>query len=168
MTMQVPAPEAPGVVQAERDMAIRRGGGMDDTRPLIAYDELRELQESGQGVRLRRYGVVMRAPDRAGSPGVGAVVAMPAEKFQKWIGQGYRPTEGVEDHDLHPFPEPPPPRQWLPSMVEDAMALGEPIPEEMAPVGYLGQTFKLKPKVTSRRSSKVADASKAGEASEGE
>ena len=158
MTMQMPAPTAPGVVEAERDMAIRRGGGMDDTRPLIAYDELRELQDAGQGVRLRRYGVVMRAPDRAGAPGAGAVVAMPAEKFQKWIGQGYRPTQGVENHELRPFPEPPPPRQWLPSMVEDAMALGEPIPEEMAPVGYLGETFKLKPKASRSRASKAASA----------
>jgi hypothetical protein len=165
MVMHVPAPTAPGVVQAERDMAIRRGGGMDDTRPLIAYDELRALQEAGRGVKLRQYGVVMRAPDRDGTPGAGAVLALPAEKFQKWIGQGYRPTQSVEDHAVREFPAPPPPLQWLPSMVEDAMALGEPVPEEMAPTGYMGVTFKLKPK---RQAVARAAASKASKASTSE
>lgn len=128
-----------------REAQLRcEAGSRDSTRQRVA------------GIRARL--AEMRAPDRAGTPGVGAVVAMPAEKLQKWIGQGYRPTQGVEDHEVHEFPERPPPRQCLPSMVEDAMALGEPIPEEMAPVGYLGQTFKLKPKATRARTSKSADA----------
>lgn len=142
MTMQVPAPTAPSMVEAAPDLTIRRGGGVEDTRPLISYTEVKEMQASGQGVRLRQYGVVMRGPGKAGA-GAGAVIAMPAEKLQKWIGQGYRPTQGVSDHDLYEYPAAPPPIRWLPSMIEEAIDAGEKIPEDLAPAGYSGPTFKV-------------------------
>jgi hypothetical protein len=144
MVMETPTIQHPELVQAERDMAIRRSGGLEETRSLLTYAEVRELQERGQGSQLRRYGIVMRGPDRVGEPGAGAVVALPAEKLHKWFGQGYRPTRSLEDHELVAFPEPPEPAMWLPSMVEDAIARGEPIPEELSPAGYMGEQFSLK------------------------
>ena len=144
MVMQTPTIQHPELVQAERDIAIRRSGGLEETRALLSYEEVSEMQASGQGSQLRRFGIVMRGPDRKGEPGAGAVVALPAEKFQKWFGQGYRPTKSIADHELIEYPEPPEPQMWLPSMVEDAIARGEPIPEELAPVGFMGEMFSLK------------------------
>jgi hypothetical protein len=156
MVMQTPTIQHPELVQAERDMVIRRSGGLEETRALLSYDEVSEMRESGQGSQLRRFGIVMRGPDRKGEPGAGAVVALPAEKFQKWFGQGYRPTKSVEDHELIEYPEPPEPQMWLPSMVEDAIGRGEAIPEELAPVGYMGEMFSLKERREARDASAVA------------
>ena len=154
MVMQTPTIQHPELVQAERDMAIRRSGGLEETRALLSYDEVQEMQASGQGSQLRRFGIVMRGPDRKGEPGAGAVVALPAEKFQKWFGQGYRATKSIQDHELVEQPAPPEPQMWLPSMVEDAIGRGEAIPEELAPVGYMGEMFSLK----ARRAERDANA----------
>lgn len=160
MVMQTPTIQHPELVQAERDTAIRRSGGLEETRALLSYEEVREMQTSGQGSQLRRFGIVMRGPDRKGEPGAGAVVALPAEKFQKWFGQGYRATKSVQDHELVEQTEPPEPQMWLPSMVEDAIGRGEAVPEELAPVGYMGEMFSLK----ERREARDSEASKSGTA----
>ena len=159
--MEMPKPpdgtrQNPAMVSAARDMGIRKGGGMDTGRPVISYAELKEAQHGGKGDGLRRFAIVMRMPDsRTGEPGAGPAVAMPAEKAQKWFGQGYRfcvggppPAGSAENYDTTLVDERPAPvdadRQWVPSMVSDGMAKGEPIPIEMAPPGYVGPMFSLK------------------------
>lgn len=146
--MQAAAPASPDVIGTP-DLNIRRGVGFGDDRTLISYEQYRAIMQQPDGPsRIRRMAVVMRAPlvNKRGQieqAGGGEVVAMPAEKFQKWYGQHYRPTVSVEDHDLYEFPEPAPPTRWLPSMIEEAIAQGLPIPRELKPAGYAGPVFDL-------------------------
>lgn len=137
-TMQVAAPENPDVAFAERDYAIRKGGGMTEDRPLISWAEYLQLR-AGRRDQLRKYAIAYYGPNaKTGERGGdrSQPLAMPAEKHAKWWAQGYKPVDYID-----PGP-PPPPRRWLPSMVEEAIDKGEPIPEEMRPVGYFGPTFK--------------------------
>lgn len=141
MVMTPPTASRPNLVYAEPDADMRRGGGMSGERPLISYDEMVAMWQAGRGPQFVKYAIAMRPPNRAGQPGVGAPMQMPAEKFQKWFGQGYRPTKSPTDHDLYEFPEPPSPNRWLPSMVDDAISNGQPIPASLAPAGYIGPVF---------------------------
>lgn len=149
MVMQPSTSTDPGMVHAEIDMGVRKGTEMDD-RPLIGFADVKAYQDSGRGVQLKRFGLVMRAPSTNGIPGGGVAVIMPADKFQKWWGQGYRPTKTAEDHSLYEFAPPPAPTRWLASMVEEAIAAGDPIPEDMAPAGYYGPTFAARKRRGSR------------------
>lgn len=128
----------PDLFLAERDTSMRRGGGMEDDRPRIAYTDIEKVLARADGAgQIRKFSVVMHGPVN-GVPGADPTpIAMPAEKYQKWWGQGYRPQGYV---DLGP---PPPPTRWLPSMIEGAIDEGKPIPEEMKPLGYYGPTFKM-------------------------
>lgn len=136
-TPTMPQPVNPDLFLAERDTSLRRGGGMEEERPVLAFADIERVTARSDGAgQIRKFAIVMRAPGREG-PGTGQVELMPAEKWLKWWGQGYRPEGWVD-----PGP-PPPPSRWLPSMIEDAIAAGLPIPEEMKPVGYYGPTFKI-------------------------
>ncbi len=132
--MAVDEPADPSYAIAERDMAIRRGGGMTDERPLISYAEMLAARNANQ--KMTRYAVAYHPPDKFGRPILGEAVAMPAEKDMKWIGQGYSPV-------AYTFVEPPPPRSWAPSAVEDAIEKELPVPQGMEPAGYLGDVFVL-------------------------
>ena len=127
----------PDVFFAERDFDLRRGGGMEEDRPMILYTDIEKVLARPDGAgQIRKFAVAMHGPTKAGVGTDPIAIAMPAEKFQKWWGQGYRPSGYVAP------PAPPPPTRWLPSMVDDAIAGGLPIPEEMRPPGYYGPTFK--------------------------
>lgn len=142
--MTMPAAANPDMAFAERDDTMLRGGGMDSDRPYVTWGQFLALQNAGRGAELRKYALIMRMPTAKGAPGAGPPVAMPAEKQQKWYGQGFRPCVSVDDLSLAYFPPPPEPRVWLPSMVEESIARGEVIPEEMAPAGYIGPTMSIK------------------------
>ena len=124
-------------VEADLDFDLRRGGGVEDDRPLLSYAEFELMQ--ARGVRPSRYALVYLAPPEKG----GLPIAMPAEKHGKWFGQGYRPVVGMRENGtmdltLWEYPEPPMPVRWTPSMIENAIAHGDPIPEHVAPPGYIG------------------------------
>lgn len=164
MTMQMPTEQASDdnpilSAEASRDMGLRRGGGIQTDKPPISYRHYREAIEAGAGKSLANYGIVMRMPDKRGAPGAGPVVLMPANKATKWFGQGYRfcagerRGDGSFDDTLIVHRTDSTPRRWVRSMVEDGMALGEPIPEEMADPGYTGPTFSLK----AQRDAQVAE-----------
>lgn len=123
--------EAAGVVQSERRVPL--GPGVTDDRIIVSWDEFLSLK--AKDANIRRYAVIYLAPGNGGK-GTGSRKAMACEKHLKWWAQGYRPLGYVQT-------APPPPRQWLKSMIEDAIALGQPIPEEMRPPGYSGPTFPL-------------------------
>lgn len=142
--MTMPAAADPDMAFAERDDTMLRGGGMESDRPYVTWGQLQALQKAGRGADLRKYALIMRMPSAKGVPGAGVPVAMPAEKQQKWYGQGFRPCVSVDDTSLVVFPTPPEPRVWLPSMVEESISRGEVIPEEMAPAGYIGPTMSIK------------------------
>jgi hypothetical protein len=152
MTMQAVAPSNPDIVVAQPDLNIRKGIGFgeDGGRTIVSYAQYEAAMKTPNGpAQVRKWAIVMRGPaiDKAGrmvQPGGGEAVAMPAEKYIKWFGQGYRPTNGVEDHSLYVFPAPPTPISWLPSMVEEAIANGEAIPAELAPAGYSGPVFETR------------------------
>lgn len=146
--MQAAVTERPDLVQGSPDLNIRKGVGYGEDRTHISYPQYEALMQTPEGrARVRKLAVIMRAPlvgkNGAITPGAGEPVAMPAEKFQKWYGQGYRPTNGVDDHSLYEFPTPQPPNRWYPSMVEEAIARGEPIPRDLKPAGYSGPVFDL-------------------------
>ncbi len=160
MTMEMTKPANPALtgVSAARDMGIRRGGGMESDLPVLSYANMVEAQKAGMGVNLRRYSVIMRMPTNKGVPAdqiadheeLPPLVRMPANKANKWYGQGYRFVDGTDDGaggyntELVVHVQDATPRQWLPSMVSDAIYAGEPIPAEMAPPGYTGETFPLR------------------------
>lgn len=124
-------------VEADLDFALRRGGGLSDDRPLLSYAEFEKMQ--ALGIRPGKYALVYLAPpEKGGNP-----MAMPAEKHGKWFGQGYRPVHGPRENgtlDLTPWEYPPPaaPTRWTPSMIENAITNGDPLPESVAPDGYVG------------------------------
>ena len=118
---------------AELDMEVRMGGGMTEDRPIISYQNFLQARKDGQSIR--KYALVYRSPTPRGGPGSGGKIVMPAEKDHKWYSQGYR-ADGYE------YPaSPPPPQRWLPSMIDDAIAEGTPIPRVMAPPAYTGPVF---------------------------
>ena len=149
--MQAATAEHPDLVTGGPDLDIRRGYDASEDRQVISYAQYLTIPSGPDRARnMRRYAVLMRTPkiDKKGKlleAGGGEVVAMPAEKFLKWYGQHYRPTQSVNDHALYEFPTPPEPTRWLPSMIEDAIAEGRAIPNEMRPLGYVGPTFDLQP-----------------------
>lgn len=161
MTMQALAPTRPDLVVAGPDLNIRKGVGYGEDRTMVSYAQYLTLMETPEGrARVRKLAIVMRAPlvDKNGriqQPGGGEVVAMPAEKFQKWFGQSYRPTVSTEDYGLYEFPAPPPPNRWLPSMVEEAITQGLPIPRELKPPGYAGPVFDFPANTTTEAASAV-------------
>ena len=147
--MQAAVASNPELVTGGPDLDIRRGYDASEERQVISYDQYQAIPAGPDRPRaVRRYAVLMRAPkmDKKGrllEAGGGEAVAMPAEKFQKWFGQHYRPTKSLDDLSLYEFPEPPAPTRWLPSMIDDAIAEGKPIPREMRPAGYMGPVFDL-------------------------
>ena len=124
---------------SEPDMEIRRGNGVDDERAVLTWAEYQERR--GSGLNMARYALPMRERGRDGQPGTGSPVLMPAEKYLKWYSQGYRPVASTEDFTVVEFPPAPRPTRWFPSMVEEAIQNGEPIPSELRPPGYFGPTF---------------------------
>ena len=147
-------PASPGLAHAEPDLEVRKGGGMTgDGRIEIPYRDLPRMREAG--VDLHRYAIMYYGPTKQG-PGTDRSVGllMPAEKEHKWFGQGYRPV------DFEPV-EPPEPTFWQQSMVESAIANGDPIPEEMAPKGYFGPTFSGKELHAAQQAAAPATASTA-------
>lgn len=120
-------------ISAAPDFAIRKGGGMTDERPVLSWPEFLELKSGPNRNRVRRYALAYYGPHaKTGERGWDRTpILMPAEKHQKWWGQGYLPIGYVQ------LPERPP-RRWLPSMIEDAIDKGLPIPEELRPPGYYG------------------------------
>lgn len=147
--MQAAVSANPELVTGGPDLDIRRGYDASEERQVISFDQYQSIPAGPDRPRtVRRYAVLMRAPkmDKKGrllEAGGGEAVAMPAEKFQKWFGQHYRPTKSLDDLSLYEYPEPPAPTRWLPSMIDDAIAEGKPIPSEMRPAGYMGPTFDL-------------------------
>lgn len=121
----------PASVQVERRVPL--GPGVTEDRIIVPWAEYLELKRAD--ANLVRYAVAYLTPGAKG-PGTGPQKAMACEKHLKWWGQGYRPVGYVQLQAV-------PPKQWLPSMIEDAIALGQPIPEEMRPPGYSGLTFPL-------------------------
>lgn len=142
----MPVTADPDLAFAERDLSMLKGGGMESDRPYITWGQLVALRKAGRGQELRKYALIMKMPGgvKNGTPGAGAVIAMPAEKVDKWYGQGYRACLSSDDLTLVEFPTPPEPKVWFPSMVEEALQRGEVIPEEMAPAGYIGPTLSIK------------------------
>lgn len=155
--MQAVTAEHPDIVSSSPDFNLRRGIGYGDeeSRRIVTfaqYEQAMALQDGSGRRQVRRWGLVMRPPvinkrGQVETYGGGEPVVMPAEKFLKWFGQGYRPCKGPDDHDLYEFPAPPPPARWTGSMVEDAIAEGRAIPEDMAPAGYMGPVFKTQRQV---------------------
>ena len=147
--MQAATAEHPDIVTGGPDLDVRRGYDASEDRQVISYAQYLSIPRGSDFARqVRRFAVLMRAPkmDKKGKlleAGGGEAVAMPAEKFIKWFGQHYRPTKSLDDLDLYEYPEPADPTRWLPSMLEDAIAEGRPIPSEMRPLGYVGPTFDL-------------------------
>lgn len=135
--MEPAAPANPGLIAAGPDEeAIIRGAGVGDDREIVSYTQLDAMVRAGRNIR--KLAVAYHPPDARGRPGAHpSIVALPAEKDVKWFGRGYRPV-GWE------APVVPEPRLLLPSMVEELIEKGEPVPEEMAPPGYLGPTYSLK------------------------
>lgn len=129
-------PADPNMVFAELDFAqrdnLRIGGGVQEERPIINWAQL-VAARARRPSAIRRYFIVMWGPRGKGD----GPYRMPAEKAQKWWGQGYRPVDWV-------YKPPPFPRRWVPSMIEDAIDKGIPIPAEMAPDGYGGPVFRIK------------------------
>ena len=120
---------------ADLDLQMRRGGGERAVRPVISYKELDYYRSKNM---ITTVDVAMHMPNEKGVPSDmrTTIVAMPAEKYQKWWKQGYRPQNYVHV-------EPKPPVRWLASMVEDAIDKGESIPEQMVPDGYMGPRHRV-------------------------
>ncbi len=115
---------------------IKRGGGLTENRIVVPYTQLDDYRRKGL---INKVGVAMHPPIKLGVPSDMQTepALMDAGKYHKWWKQGYRPVGYVAV-------EPPPPRRWLRSMVDDSISKGEVIPEEMRPPGYMGDTFQVK------------------------
>jgi hypothetical protein len=134
---QVAGPADATLALAENRYAdARKGGGVNDDR--IIEEDYTALDGYRARGMIMRVAVPMHPPNNKGVVDMTTEpMLMPADKYQKWFGRGFRPVNYVE-------PVPAPPTRWLPSMVEEAIAEGKPIPEELRPQGYIGPTFVIK------------------------
>lgn len=112
---------------------IAQVGDAAEGRQAVNYPTYMAL--AAKNVNLSQFSVKFHS--RPNKQGQRVIVHLPADKFQKWFGEGYMPVDYVE-------PTPPAPTMWSQSMVEDAIMEGRAIPSSMTPPGYAGPVFKMK------------------------